>query len=134
MNKCQSVVSFCELMCVFFFQAKAGIGVLVRSRGLGEVYKGRGGGGGGGKRGGSAGTPDDGSGVGARAWIWSMVCTRAAWHWGPWVRWVRGWGDTRGPRRVTLGLRGEGCKRGGSDGTSAEGIGVGARARRCRMV
>ena len=33
------VVSTCVLMCFFFFQAEDGIRDLVRSRGLGDVYK-----------------------------------------------------------------------------------------------
>ena len=34
-----SVVSVCTIVMVFFFQAEDGIRDLVRSRGLGDVYK-----------------------------------------------------------------------------------------------
>ena len=33
------IVNWCELLCFFFFQAEDGIRDLVRSRGLGDVYK-----------------------------------------------------------------------------------------------
>ena len=36
---CFSDVGFLVLLCVFFFQAEDGIRDLVRSRGLGDVYK-----------------------------------------------------------------------------------------------
>ena len=40
---CRSMVTVCMLMFVFVFQAEDGIRDLVRSRGLGDVYKRQGG-------------------------------------------------------------------------------------------
>ena len=36
---CKSIKYTCAILCLFFFQAEDGIRDLVRSRGLGDVYK-----------------------------------------------------------------------------------------------